>query len=194
MGPTQVFQISIDDIPFSTRVQNALRAMHIDSVLDLVRCTEPYLLHSPNIGRKSLGEIRTALADFGLTLGMVVPEPANLGQSERRSNVKSLDDWIVESAGRRIAFLERTSRDGCPGSDVHLGRLHLEGIGVTKDYRKARLFFIRAARRGNKLGYWNLSLIYRIGYGVRRSLPKADRWQRAYQRRSTVCERGYPSS
>ena len=55
-------------------------------------------------------------------------------------------------------------------------------MGVPRDYRKARVLFIRAARRGCRLGDFNLALIYRIGYGVRRSLAKAERLMRRYER------------
>jgi hypothetical protein len=157
--------------------------MSIDRVGDLIQLTEPYLLHSPNIGRKSLVEIRDALAEFGLALGMVVPAQPIPEKPTSRVRSKSVDNWIAESVARRLPFLVQASRQGYPSADVHLGRLHLEGLGVAQDYRKARLHFIRAAWRGNRLGYWNLALIYGVGYGVRRSQIKAGRWQRAYERR-----------
>ena len=179
----EVLATRIDEISFSTRVQNALRSMSIDRVGDLIQLTEPYLLHSPNIGRKSLTEIRDALAEFGLTLGMVIPAQSRPERPTPEVRSKSVDAWIAESAARRLPFLVQASRNGYASADVHLGRLHLEGLGVAQDYRKARLYFIRAARRGNRLGYWNLALIYRVGYGVRRSQLKAARWQSAYERR-----------
>jgi DNA-directed RNA polymerase alpha subunit len=55
----------IDAMPFSTRVSNALRLMKIERIGDLAGLSEAYLMHSPNIGRKSLYEIKDALAEFG---------------------------------------------------------------------------------------------------------------------------------
>jgi TPR repeat protein len=171
----------IDAMPFSTRVSNALRLMKIERIGDLAGLSEAYLMHSPNIGRKSLYEIKDALAEFGLTLGMVFDSPPEITNQRPAPVDRTVDDWIVRCTAKRLPFLEQASRDGYSSADVHLGRIYLEGVGIRCDYRKARLFFIRAARRGNALGYWNLALMYRIGYGVRRSASKVARWSRQYE-------------
>lgn len=170
----------VESLGFSTRVMNALYAIQINSLEDLARKTELDLYRVPNLGRKSVNEIREILTSHGLMLGMTFPDPASAPCNAKATSGKSVDEWIRKLAGERIPFLQKASLSGCAAADNHLGRLYLEGIGVDRDYRKARVLFIRAARRGCRLGYANLALIYRIGYGVRRSIPKSERLMRRY--------------
>ncbi len=62
------------------RSANCLKAEAIQYIGDLVRRTEQDLLKTPNLGRKSLSEIKEVLAARGLTLGMKLDNwpPANL--------------------------------------------------------------------------------------------------------------------
>jgi TPR repeat protein len=168
-------------IGFSTRVQNALGSMGLHDLTELASLTEQDLYRWPNMGRKSVTEIKEQLAYRGLTLGMVFAEKPSEHPDTSSLQAKSLDSIIGESRANRILFLVTASRAGYGSADNHLGVIYLEGVGAPRDYRKARLHFIRAARRGYRLGFWNLALIYRIGYGVRRSEKKAARWMRQYQ-------------
>lgn len=61
---------SIDELALSVRASNCLKAENLYYIADLVQCTETDLLRSPNLGRKSLAEIKQALAARGHTLGM----------------------------------------------------------------------------------------------------------------------------
>jgi len=49
---------------------NCLKAENIYYIGDLIQRTETELLKTPNLGRKSLNEIKEVLASRGLTLGM----------------------------------------------------------------------------------------------------------------------------
>jgi hypothetical protein len=178
-----LFKTRIDDLEFSTRVHNALGAMKVETMLELVQMTEQELMRSPNLGRKSLYEIKDTLAGYGLTLGLKIDPVASNEQAAPRA-AKTFNEYVCESVARRVRFFEKASRDGCASADNLLGRMYLEGVGVRPDFRKARHYFIRAARRGNRLGFWNLSLIYRIGYGIRRSEAKANRWMQAWEVRA----------
>ncbi|WP_109282390.1 DNA-directed RNA polymerase subunit alpha C-terminal domain-containing protein [Streptomyces orinoci] len=60
----------IEDLELTVRSANCLKAEDIFSIGDLVSRTEDELLRSPNLGRKSLDEIKAALAARGLSLGM----------------------------------------------------------------------------------------------------------------------------
>ena len=173
---------AVDAVGFSTRVMNVMASLRIDDLKQLAQYTEQDLFRLPNLGRKSVEEIRAALADHGLALGMVFAADEALRKSEPVWRTKSVDEWIRELATGRIPFLQSASLAGCAAADNHLGRLYLEGIGTGRDYRKARVLFIRAARRGCRLGYANLALIYRIGYGVRRSAAKAERLMRRFEK------------
>jgi len=59
----------IDDLELTVRFANCLKAEHIQYVGDLVQRTETELLKTPNLGKKSLTEIKTVLASHELSLG-----------------------------------------------------------------------------------------------------------------------------
>lgn len=61
---------SVDDLELTVRSANCLKAENIYYIGDLIQRTEPELLKTPNLGRKSLNEIKEVLASRGLTLGM----------------------------------------------------------------------------------------------------------------------------
>lgn len=61
---------SIEELEFSTRVENCLRDEGITYVVALTRMKESELLRLPNLGRKSLWEIEEGLKWRGLHLGM----------------------------------------------------------------------------------------------------------------------------
>ncbi len=63
---------SIDDLELTVRSANCLKAEKIDYVGDLVLRTEMELLKTPNLGKKSLNEIKDVLAQQGLRLGMIL--------------------------------------------------------------------------------------------------------------------------
>ncbi len=59
----------IEDLELTVRSTNCLKAESICYVGDLVQRTEVELLKTPNLGKKSLTEIKTVLASYGLSLG-----------------------------------------------------------------------------------------------------------------------------
>jgi DNA-directed RNA polymerase subunit alpha len=60
----------VDDLELTVRSANCLKAENIYYIGDLIQRTETELLKTPNLGRKSLNEIKEVLASRGLTLGM----------------------------------------------------------------------------------------------------------------------------
>ena len=60
----------VDELELTVRSANCLKAENIFYIGDLIQCTETELLKTPNLGRKSLNEIKEVLASRGLTLGM----------------------------------------------------------------------------------------------------------------------------
>ena len=60
----------VDDLELTVRSANCLKAENIFYIGDLIQRTENELLKAPNLGRKSLNEIKDVLATRGLTLGM----------------------------------------------------------------------------------------------------------------------------
>ena len=73
----------VDDLELTVRSANCLKAENIYYIGDLIQRTETELLKTPNLGRKSLNEIKEVLATKSLTLGMKLENwpPAGL---ERR--------------------------------------------------------------------------------------------------------------
>ena len=70
----------VDDLELTVRSANCLKAENIFYIGDLIQRGENELLKAPNLGRKSLNEIKDVLASKGLTLGMKLENwpPANL--------------------------------------------------------------------------------------------------------------------
>ena len=70
----------VDDLELTVRSANCLKAENIYYIGDLIQRTETELLKTPNLGRKSLNEIKEVLATRGLSLGMKLENwpPANL--------------------------------------------------------------------------------------------------------------------
>lgn len=60
----------VDDLELTVRSANCLKAENINNIGDLVRRTEVELLKTPNLGKKSLNEIKEVLAAHNLELGM----------------------------------------------------------------------------------------------------------------------------
>ncbi|MEY4756722.1 MAG: hypothetical protein RJA34_1620 [Pseudomonadota bacterium] len=70
----------VDELELTVRSANCLKAENIYYIGDLIQRTENELLKTPNLGRKSLNEIKEVLASRGLTLGMKLENwpPASL--------------------------------------------------------------------------------------------------------------------
>ncbi len=66
--------LPVDELEFSTRVRNCMGNAGIHTVGKLVQKTERELLKILNFGRRSLKEVREALAERGLSLGMEVED------------------------------------------------------------------------------------------------------------------------
>ena len=62
----------VDDLELTVRSANCLKAENIHYIGDLIQRNESDLLKAPNLGRKSLNEIKDILSVKGLSLGMSV--------------------------------------------------------------------------------------------------------------------------
>ena len=60
----------VDELELTVRSANCLKAENVFYIGDLIQRSENELLKTPNLGRKSLNEIKEVLASRGLTLGM----------------------------------------------------------------------------------------------------------------------------
>ncbi len=77
----------VDDLELTVRSANCLKAESIYYIGDLIQRTEVELLKTPNLGKKSLTEIKDVLASRGLSLGMRLENwpPASIQSKEAAS-------------------------------------------------------------------------------------------------------------
>jgi DNA-directed RNA polymerase subunit alpha len=75
----------VDDLELTVRSANCLKAENIYYIGDLIQRTEVELLKTPNLGKKSLTEIKDVLASRGLSLGMRLDvwPPASLKKDDK---------------------------------------------------------------------------------------------------------------
>jgi len=75
----------IDELELTVRSANCLKAENIQYIGDLIQRTEVELLKTPNLGKKSLNEIKAVLSEMGLTLGVRLENwpPAAIRTAER---------------------------------------------------------------------------------------------------------------
>ncbi len=76
----------VDDLELTVRSANCIKAESIHFIGDLVQRTEVELLKTPNLGKKSLTEIKDVLASHGLSLGMRLENwpPSIIAGAERK--------------------------------------------------------------------------------------------------------------
>jgi DNA-directed RNA polymerase subunit alpha len=72
----------VDDLELTVRSANCLKAENIFLIGDLIQRTEVELLKTPNLGKKSLTEIKDVLATRGLSLGMRLENWPPVGMEE----------------------------------------------------------------------------------------------------------------
>lgn len=82
-----VLRCPVDDLELTVRSANCLKAENIYYIGDLVQRSETELLKTPNLGKKSLTEIKDVLASKGLELGMRLDNwpPSDLRVDDRFS-------------------------------------------------------------------------------------------------------------
>ena len=74
----------VDELELTVRSANCLKAENIYYIGDLIQRTEVELLRTPNLGKKSLTEIKDVLASHGLSLGIQLDNwpPASIRDKE----------------------------------------------------------------------------------------------------------------
>ena len=80
-----IYSRLVDELELTVRAANCLKSENIRYIGELVQCVEYDLLRTPNLGRKSLSEIKAVLAELGLTLGMHVPNWVSPSEHYRRT-------------------------------------------------------------------------------------------------------------
>ena len=111
----------VDDLELTVRSANCLKAENIYYIGDLVQRTESELLKTPNLGKKSLTEIKDVLAKYKLSLGMKIenwpPSSLNSEQIEdrvavlRRSGGAAADILETDKSSARLDLRATTNGD-----------------------------------------------------------------------------------
>ncbi len=131
LSPTQLFEDKhsfdpwqkIDDAPLSVRAQNALKNRFITYIGQLAVMTEKELLLLPNVGRKTVEEIREYLGEAGATLGMESPLLLQFKLATRLAYHSAR--WISGNL-----LIEESGRAGCfsPLKSSYVQKLHDAGL------------------------------------------------------------------
>ncbi len=79
----------VDDLELTVRSANCLKAENIYYIGDLIQRTEVELLKTPNLGKKSLTEIKDVLASYSLSLGMRLENWPPPGLDTRKEKVSA---------------------------------------------------------------------------------------------------------
>src|SRR3546814_7004410 len=119
-GVDPVLLRPIDDLELTVRSANCLKAESIYYIGDLIQKTEVELLKTPNLGKKSLTEIKEVLAQRGLSLGMKLENwpPAGvsahgmLGYAKNQPGTKTMRNQksvrkFHRTSAQRDAMLDR---------------------------------------------------------------------------------------
>jgi hypothetical protein len=98
--------MKVDQLNWTIRTGNCLKNDNIVYIGDLVQKTEAEMLCTPNFGRKSLNEVKEALAQMDLHFGMEVPDwpPRDIEELSKR-----FEDANRKSAAERVRSATRRS-------------------------------------------------------------------------------------
>ncbi len=96
----------IEDLELTVRSTNCLKAENIFFVGDLIQRTETDLLKTPNLGKKSLTEIKAILTANSLSLGMRVENWV-----QPRRIIKADEDFAKKAAAAAAAAAEQEDSD-----------------------------------------------------------------------------------
>jgi len=70
------------------------------------------------------------------------------------------------------------AREGNAEAQYKLGEMYFSGLGVAKDYAKARFWYLKAAQQGVVEAQFNLGELYGKGLGTPKDHVKASNWYR----------------
>lgn len=86
----------VEDLELTVRSANCLKAENIHYIGDLVQRTETDLLKTPNLGKKSLNEIKEVLASRSLSLGMHLDNWPPSFLREREIEIEPIQEELSE--------------------------------------------------------------------------------------------------
>ena len=82
------------------------------------------------------------------------------------------------AAGARFAPCRTAAEQGDMIAQFNLGFMYAQGLGVSKDYSEAMVWWRRAAEQGEATAQYNLGIMYHNGQGVPQDYAEAVKWWR----------------
>lgn len=100
--------------------------------------------------------------------------------------------WPKSLRGCPLQELQKLAHAGDPAAENALGNRYLHGQGVKQNWKKAAVWYHKAALAGNARGAFNLAFAYNFGEGVPQNTRKAVYWwqQSAKDRHRSSSDRG----
>jgi DNA-directed RNA polymerase subunit alpha len=121
---------SIDELELTVRSANCLKAENIYCIGDLIQRTEVELLKTPNLGKKSLTEIKDVLAGHGLSLGMRLENWPPPGLHDKAMPEKAVSDKAqLDKAQLDKAQLDKALVEKAQLEKAQLDKAQLEKAG-----------------------------------------------------------------
>ena len=91
---------------------------------------------------------------------------------------KGLDAAKAGNYETAVKEFTALAKDGNASAQYNLGQFYRRGLGVTKDYGEAAMWYLRAAEQGHNKAQYNLGKMYRRGHGVSQDDAEAVKWYR----------------
>ncbi len=143
-----VMSMRINELELSVRAHNCLMNDNIVLIQDLVRLSREELLKMPNMGKKSVDIIKSALGQCGLRLGMNDEALADIDESSIALRVEQLQSFLD--------VMNRLRDDGVEGIRALVQMTRSELVGVC-DIGEKEYEIVETG-----LGRWNLRLGVRV--------------------------------
>jgi TPR repeat protein len=77
---------------------------------------------------------------------------------------------------KAVGWYQKATDGGLVRATARLGHLYLQGVGVTQDFKRARMLLEQAADAGNAAAQFDLARMWEHGWGGEKHLPMAYAW------------------
>ena len=135
----------VDSLELSTRSKNALKDDDIYYLDELVEKTEVELSKVPNLGKKSLVEIRTVLIAMDLELGQFLDAETQYTLAVRYYE----GDSVERNLSKAFSLYKRAAWTGHIEAQYSLAYMYSKGEGTEENLPAAVKFWTEAARKGH---------------------------------------------
>lgn len=120
-----ILLVPVNALAFTIRTTNCLATENIKYVGDLVQRTERELFQIPNLGKKSLDEIKEILASYNLSLGTEVATwpPHEIGVPQVSEDVKLT---VMHSLNYALRVAADKAHSNCVNNDPEKAQAYVE--------------------------------------------------------------------